>query len=130
MPFCPHCRYEYQPDATVCPDCGAELVDKLPDRAPSAGAEPPERRWKLLYNATARSAAEFLEGALKSAGIDCVVKYRGGYFGRAMAYGLGAATGVPDAEVYVSEEQFAEAEEIRRQTVGDDDTSMGYLPKD
>jgi len=128
MPYCPKCRYEYKPDVAECPDCGAELVEVLPEET---GKDPnePERRWKLLYNATARSAAEFLKGALKSAGIECVVKYRGGYFGRAMAYGLGAATGVPDAEVYVLEEQFAEAEEIRLQTVGDDDTSMGYLPK-
>ena len=46
-----------------------------------------------------------------------------------MAYGLGAATGVPDAEVYVLEEQLGEALEIRRETVGDEDSSMGSIPK-
>ena len=29
MPFCPKCRYEYVEGVKVCPDCDAELVDKL-----------------------------------------------------------------------------------------------------
>ena len=28
--YCPACRYEYSPDVKECPDCGAKLVDKLP----------------------------------------------------------------------------------------------------
>jgi hypothetical protein len=27
--FCPKCRYEYKPDVTACPDCGAALVAEL-----------------------------------------------------------------------------------------------------
>ena len=87
------------------------------------------QRWKLLYCANARPAAEFLAGALESAGVKCVVKYRGGYFGRGVSYGLGAITGTADAEVWVTEDQFAEAEVIRRETVGEEDTSHGFLPK-
>jgi hypothetical protein len=29
MPFCPKCRYEYNPGVTVCPDCDLKLVPKL-----------------------------------------------------------------------------------------------------
>jgi hypothetical protein len=130
MSFCPQCRYEYKPDVVVCPDCGTQLVDVLPGENEEGGEAHARPRWRLLYNATARSAAEFLEEALKSSGITCVVKYRGGYFGRAVSYGVGAITSTPDAEVYVLEEQFSEAEEIRRQTVGDEDSSLGYIPKD
>jgi hypothetical protein len=30
MPFCPKCRDEFQDQLEVCPDCGVELIDKLP----------------------------------------------------------------------------------------------------
>jgi len=35
MPFCPKCRFEYVPGAAACPDCGAALVDSLPEAPPS-----------------------------------------------------------------------------------------------
>ena len=30
MPFCPRCRYEYNPGISKCPDCDEYLVDRLP----------------------------------------------------------------------------------------------------
>lgn len=30
MPWCPHCKTEYQPGINKCADCGADLVDHLP----------------------------------------------------------------------------------------------------
>ncbi|MBI4553227.1 MAG: DUF2007 domain-containing protein [Candidatus Latescibacteria bacterium] len=32
MPFCPDCEYEYEGDITVCPDCGATLVEALTEQ--------------------------------------------------------------------------------------------------
>ena len=29
--YCPNCKTEYEPEITVCPDCGADLVPELPD---------------------------------------------------------------------------------------------------
>ncbi|MFH1862931.1 MAG: hypothetical protein ABH878_08990, partial [bacterium] len=31
MHFCPECRFEYLPEVSTCPDCGAELVAELPE---------------------------------------------------------------------------------------------------
>ena len=31
MPYCPECRFEYRPSVRQCPDCGAGLVDHLPE---------------------------------------------------------------------------------------------------
>jgi predicted neutral ceramidase superfamily lipid hydrolase len=32
MPWCPKCKYEYQPDVTICPDCGSELTEQASTR--------------------------------------------------------------------------------------------------
>ncbi len=130
MPFCPKCKFEYKQGAETCPDCGAALVEALPAEQGLESPDEGERKWKLLYIATSRPAAEFLNETLRNEGIASVVKYRGRFFGRGVAHGLGAVTGAGDAEIWVDEKQFEEAEGIRRQTVGDDDTSHGYIPTD
>lgn len=131
MPFCPKCKHEYQPETSVCPDCGETLVGSLPDEG-TGGENSTDggQKWKLLYLATNRSAAEFLKETLETSGITCVVKYRGRFFGRGISFGLGAVTDAADAEVWVVEDQFEEAQEIRRQTVGEEDTSHGFLPNE
>jgi hypothetical protein len=37
--FCPNCKYEYKLGVTMCPDCGAELVYKLPPKAAKSPQE-------------------------------------------------------------------------------------------
>jgi hypothetical protein len=128
MPFCPSCRYEYTAGVTVCPDCDEPLVDRLPEEEFDTAADR-EREWKLLYYATSRAAAEFLKETLLASGIDTVVKYRGRFFGRGVSFGLGSVTDAADAEVWVNQAQFAAAEEIRRQTVGDENSHHGFLPE-
>jgi len=130
MPFCPSCRYEYVAGVATCPDCNQPLVDVLPEATADPGSPEKEREWKLLYYATSRPAAEFLKETLLASGVDTVVKYRGRFFGRGVSYGLGAIGDAADAEVWVNKEQFAQAEEIRKQTVGDENSLHGFVPKD
>ena len=41
MPYCPKCKYEYQPGVSVCPECGEPLVVELPpEPAPEFVNEP------------------------------------------------------------------------------------------
>jgi hypothetical protein len=36
--ICPNCHYEYVPGVTVCPDCGADLVDAPPPKSATFAA--------------------------------------------------------------------------------------------
>lgn len=67
MPFCPDCRYEYEPHVTVCPDCGAALIDKLPE----AASDTAENDYVLLTKVSEREVAS-LEAFLKSEGFHVV----------------------------------------------------------
>lgn len=54
MPFCPQCRFEYEAEVEVCPECGAALVAALP-------AE--ESAWRELV--TVYSSLEYGDVALR-----------------------------------------------------------------
>lgn len=62
MPFCPNCRYEYRRGIETCSDCGAQLVDELPDEPysppPPSGNDVPIARAESL--AIAEMWAELL----------------------------------------------------------------------
>lgn len=68
MPFCPKCKYEYKEDIKECPDCGARLVDKLPDDSPQGIHYVPFR------SLPSRLYAEMLQEALKREGIPSIIK--------------------------------------------------------
>ncbi|HVP06262.1 MAG TPA: hypothetical protein VMS71_00365 [Candidatus Acidoferrum sp.] len=74
MPFCPKCRYEYQPDVTKCPDCDAWLVSSLPPE-PEEEFDVPndEREWIPLAKFPSHATATLVEEALESKGISAVV---------------------------------------------------------
>lgn len=65
--FCPDCKTEYRPGFSVCSDCGAQLVEKLPDEKPTnapKGAGP-----ELLWTGTDSAAFGVIVNALDDAGI-------------------------------------------------------------
>jgi hypothetical protein len=43
--FCPNCKYDYKPGIEKCPDCGADLVEKLEEPKPTVEKE---TRWTFL----------------------------------------------------------------------------------
>jgi hypothetical protein len=76
MPFCPDCRFEYEPDISKCPDCGSKLVEKLPEEpAQTTTKESGEEiNFVPLKNLPSRLYAEMLKEALKSEGIVSMIK--------------------------------------------------------
>lgn len=77
MPFCPECKYEYNPGVATCPDCNVDLVAALPE-------EPEERvyeNWIQLARFNSLQYARMLEQALREGGIPIVVQSGTGHFG-------------------------------------------------
>jgi hypothetical protein len=66
MPFCPECKYEYNPDVTTCPDCGAKLVESL---AAPATEEPISEEWVRVFTAQDEMEARIVKSLLEDAGI-------------------------------------------------------------
>jgi hypothetical protein len=66
MPFCPDCRVEYLPDVTVCPDCGAKLVDTLP--------ELPDIEWVSLPSVPGIVYAQMIKEVLDREEIPCYIQ--------------------------------------------------------
>jgi hypothetical protein len=70
MPWCPVCRYEYQPQVLVCSDCGATLVDQKPPED-SGKPDMPVRDLPMMPG---RMYAEMLTECLDKADIPSFMK--------------------------------------------------------
>ena len=83
MPFCPKCRYEYEPLVSICPDCDVRLVSKL--------AEPEDEEvfphsqykdWVQLARLTSQQHASQILEVLQSKEIPSVILSGAGHFGQ------------------------------------------------
>jgi len=111
MPFCPNCRFEYKEGIEVCPDCGTDLVEELPEEAgPLETVE-----FVLLKDLPSRLYAEMLKGALEKEGIACVVK--GDDVGSML--GTYATTSPFSVTVWVDRNKLFKAKSIAQQILGD-----------
>jgi len=110
MPFCPNCKYEYEEGVETCPDCGADLVDRLPE---TQEARP--LKFVLLRDLPSRLYAEMLKGALEKEGITCIIK------GDDVGLMLGSlATSSPfRISLWVDRSNLFEAKKIAEQILGD-----------
>jgi hypothetical protein len=131
MPFCKICKYEFDDTVSACPYCGSDLVDvsHVSDDTGTDGSGVDEEAKAgivdmdsavLLYRSYSRVNTDFLVETLKSAEIPHYCRLVGGHYGRGMPDSVGFfGTEAVDAEIYVPPEYEEEAEEIRRQTVGE-----------
>ncbi|OQX91984.1 MAG: hypothetical protein B6D58_05290 [candidate division Zixibacteria bacterium 4484_95] len=112
MPFCPKCGVEYPPGITRCPDCGCELVDTLPGKEESIDfdSEP-----IMLCKTGDMLSVEFLEEALKSEGIPCLIQSRHGSLKGLLPIEHGEKT----IMVYVPQTAFEKAKLIAERILPD-----------
>jgi hypothetical protein len=104
--FCPNCKYEYKPEIKKCPDCGADLVEKLEESKPVV-----EKKQKLVLLCTTQNLvyADFLKKTLEKNDIPCLIKNEGGMMSYPPSY----------AKIYVPEEKYEESRKIKVQLVDD-----------
>ena len=111
MAFCPQCTYEYTRGVMVCPDCGATLVEQLPD-PPDHDAPGPSL--VALPSLPGRIYAEMVKEVLDARGIPSVIQERAlppGYAPR--------GTSAESVVLLVPEGQAAESRELQEGMFGD-----------
>jgi len=109
MPFCPQCRYEYLPQVQTCPDCGAELVEQLPDYPVVNEAV----RWVGLTSLSGTVYAKMVAEVLEQRGIPNYIQSLLGSGGLGVISTAGAAGA--QARIFVPEDHQREAQELQDQ---------------
>jgi hypothetical protein len=66
MAICPNCNYEYVEGVTICPDCGAALVDP---ESIEKQEEWTEKNWEVVYTSDNEYEVEMIKNNFDSAGI-------------------------------------------------------------
>ena len=103
MPWCPHCKTEYRNGFTQCADCGAPLVEQLPEEPSSDPIQP-----VLLMHCPSTFDADATVALLRSFEIAC--------FSQPDSGGEKAYTGISltGETIYVEQTQAEQAREIIR----------------
>lgn len=107
--FCPNCKTEYRAGFTECSDCGASLVETLPDER--SDADVPELFWS---GNSPRLCQEF-RAALKAADIPFMDQPPPRYLYSSLR---------PPLEIWTSKSDHEAAAEVRRQITGESDDEL------
>ena len=119
--FCPMCGFEYKPEISKCPDCGAVLVDKLTVIGGEKQTLSKEYTWVQLARLNSEMMAEMVVEALRQQDIPVVVLSGTGHFG--ITGQMGSYTYNPIGGGYslmIAEEFVKDADEICAVIVGDE----------
>lgn len=105
MPFCPQCQYEYVEEITHCADCGAELVESLPE----IDFRNSSIKWVKLNSLPGRVYAEMVKEVLDREGIPS--RIIGGVFDSQLIHGTEGTI----ATIFVPQEYFERSKRIQNE---------------
>jgi len=121
MPFCPQCRYEYEIGIRQCPDCGAKLVDRLPEKTDDIPGERVYKDWIPLASLTSQQMAEMVLESLRVKDIPAVIHSGVGYFGQAGTMGTSLYAPVGGAYILMVPLEYVEDADAEGQLILGDD---------
>ncbi len=105
MPFCPVCRYEYEPKVSLCPDCEETVVATLPTDEAILTASQGE--WRPLCLLKTGMYGDMARSALESKDIPSVVMAQpSGSVGKGLGIMGGLTSSGGGGEILMVPEQF------------------------
>ncbi len=88
MPFCPECKYEYNSNISLCPDCNETLVSKLPDENNNQDIEEMVKDWIPLARFTSDQISAMVLDSMHKKDIPAVILSGTGHFGSTGQMGI------------------------------------------
>jgi len=84
MPYCPKCKYEYNPEISKCPDCDEYLVDQLSLEPDEVRVDPNDdhQDWVPLARFSSHQQAQMLVEGLRAKEIPAVIYSSTGSMGQ------------------------------------------------
>lgn len=117
MPYCPRCEYEYAPGVETCPDCGARLVDELPEERWLNREELDHGKWIAVARLKSSQYAEMILEALRAKSIPAVILSSTGYFGRTGQMGISAFLPIAGSYSVMVPREYAEDADQEGETI-------------
>lgn len=108
---CPKCKYEYEENIKICPDCNVDLVKEKPKK------ESEYHTVKLLITASSMMEANIIASKLRAFDIPCFLKQKS--FGSLSLIVLGETC--YGTEIYVNEKMYDSAMDVLALPPIDDD---------
>jgi len=108
MPFCPKCRYEYNPEISICPDCEEHLVDILPEKYENESEIDNQGydNWIKIGRLSSQAYATMINDGLKSKNIPIVILSGAGHFGQTGQMGTSAFFPAGGSYIVLVPEEF------------------------
>ncbi len=112
MPFCPKCKYEYNPEVTKCPDCDEYLVNVLSVEEDETEEDINFDEWVHIAQLNSPHSASLVIEVLTSKEIPAVAMSHTGHFGQIGAMGpstflpMGGAITIVVPEKYIVDANF------------------------
>lgn len=108
MPFCPKCRYEYNPEISICPDCEEHLVDILPEKYENESEIDNQGydNWVKIGRLSSQAYATMINDGLKSKNIPIVILSGAGHFGQTGQMGTSAFFPAGGSYIVLVPEEF------------------------
>lgn len=109
MAICPKCRYEYQPNVVICPDCQENLVENIAPPV-QAAAVSPDDSWVVVGKLGSEYQSEMAKGSLDSGNIPSVILSSNfNAYGRGVGSASPLVPSISDGIVVMVPREFKEA---------------------